>query len=185
MLKSLGAATPQTLLGLLDTLTLIARRARPETAREIAALQLQAVEQLWPQRATLGANVQARLERVRAECLVSTGKLDEAIVLYTRLAQEHPQDGDVQEGYAALLTARTDRASLQKALEQWRRVAAKSPPRTPRWWRAKYGVAEAQYKLGDKTGAGKLIRYLAEVPPGLEGCELKEQFLTLLKRCEG
>lgn len=185
MLKSLGAATPQTLLGLLDTLTLIARRARPETAREIAALQLQAVEQLWPERGKLGANVQARLERVRAECLVSTGKLDEAVVLYTRLAQEYPQDGEVQEGFASLLTMRTDRASLQKGLEQWRRVAAKSPPRTERWWRAKYGVADAQYKLGDKAGAGKLIRYLVEVPPGLEGCELKEQFLALLKRSEG
>jgi tetratricopeptide (TPR) repeat protein len=182
-LTSLGAAMPQTLLRLLDMLTLIARRSQPGAAREIAALQLQTVEQLGPQAAKLGGNTQARLERVRAECLVSTGKLDEAVILYTRLAQAHPQDGDIQEGYAALLSARTDKASLEKGLTQWRRVAAKSPPRTQRWWRAKYGVAETQFKLGDKSEAIKLIRYLAEVPPGLEGCDLKDQFMALLKRC--
>jgi len=64
-------------------------------------------------------------------------------------------------------------------------AAAKTPARTPRWWRAKYEIAQTQYKLGDKAGAAKLIRYLAEVPPGLEGCELKEQFLTLLQRSGG
>jgi hypothetical protein len=117
--------------------------------------------------------------------LVSTGKSDEAVILYTRLAQAHPQDGDIQEGYADLLATRSDKASLEKGLDQWRRVAAKSPPRTPRWWRAKYGIAEIQVKLGDKKDAAKLIRYLAEVPPGFEGCELKDQFLALLKRCEG
>lgn len=184
MLTSLSAATPQTLLRLLDTLTLVARRSQPEAAREIADLQLQAVEQLKLQTAELGADVQARLEQVQAECLVSTGKFDEAVVRYAQLAKSQPQDGDIQEGYARLLTARNGQASLQQGLEQWRRVAAKSPPRTPRWWRAKYGIAEAQFKLGDKSDAAKLIRYLAEVPPGFEGCELVDQFLALLKRCE-
>ena len=184
MLASLGEAAPQTMLALLDTLTLIARRSQPAAAREIAALQLQALDRLTPQKSKLDTATLGRLERVRAECLVSTSKPDEALGLYRQLAEKHPQDGEIQEGYASLLTARSDKPSLEKGLEQWRRVAAKSQPRTPRWWRAKYGIAQTQFNLGDKPGAAKLIRYLAEVPPGLEGCDLKDQFLALLRRTE-
>jgi hypothetical protein len=81
-----------------------------------------------------------------------------------------------------LLTT-ADKAPLQLALDQWRRIAARTKARTPRWFKAKYSVALAQYKLGDKKSARQLLDYTLQTPPGLDGTGWQGKFEELLKLC--
>jgi hypothetical protein len=90
----------------------------------------------------------------------------------------------VQEGYAQLLLDGNDPPSLQKALNAWRRIAARSRPHTDRWRRAKYSVALAQFKLGDRAAAAQLLRYMLETPPGLAGSGFEEEYAELLRKCD-
>jgi hypothetical protein len=104
--------------------------------------------------------------------------------LYAKLARAQPDNGPILEGYADALLAGTDKASLDQALDQWRRIAARSKPRSPRWFKAKYSVALAQWKQGDKAAAAQLLKFTIETPPGLEGTGWQQAFADLLKRCE-
>ncbi|MDX1947774.1 MAG: hypothetical protein SFU86_20420 [Pirellulaceae bacterium] len=79
--------------------------------------------------------------------------------------------------------AGTDKGSLTAALSQWRIIASRTKPRTPRWFKAKYSVALAQLQLGDPAGAATLLRFLLETPPGLKGTGWEEAFTKLLARC--
>ena len=91
-------------------------------------------------------------------------------------------EGGIADVVTQLLDA-DDNATLQQALNQWRRVAARSRPRSPRWFRAKYSIALAQHKLGDNVGAAKLIRYL-QATEDLQANGWHAQFQQLLERCE-
>jgi hypothetical protein len=88
----------------------------------------------------------------------------------------------IQEEYATFLLDRDDPAALRQALDQWRVVAAHTRPRTVNWFRAKYSVALAQYKLGDRAGAAKLIRYL-QATEDLSSSGLEQAFTKLLAQC--
>ena len=102
---------------------------------------------------------------------------------YAQLVKEQPDNGTIQEDYADLLLAGTDKASLTAALSQWRIIASRTKPRTPRWFKAKYSVSLAQLQLGDKAGAATLLRFLLETPPGLKGTGWEEPFGKLLAKC--
>jgi hypothetical protein len=75
-----------------------------------------------------------------------------------------------------------DKSYWQQALDQWRRVAARTRPRTDRWFHAKYSVALAQFKLNDKQGAAKLIRYL-QATEDLKRSGIEKEFDDLLSQC--
>ena len=105
-----------------------------------------------------------------------------ALAALAALAREHPHQATVQVAYAEQLLASENREQLQLALDQWRRVASKTPPRAARWFRAKYAVALAQFKLGDKQAAAKLIRYL-QATEDLAASGLEREFGDLLERC--
>jgi hypothetical protein len=124
------------------------------------------------------------LQRVRAEALVLAGSRSEAMAAYAELAKENPNSGTIQEAYAELLLDGDDEDSWRAALDQWRRVASRSQARTDRWYKAKYSVALALFKLGEKQEAADRIRYLQVIPPGLEDTPWKDRFLELLQRCE-
>ena len=53
-----------------------------------------------------------------------------------------------------------------------------------RWYRAKYGVALSQYKLGQKEEAARLIRYLKLSARGFDQSPLAPKFQELLELCE-
>lgn len=184
MLVDLGAESPAPLLEMLAGLTTIAQQGSPKVRRELAALQLQTIERLEPNRNRLSGAQQLALDRAKAEALLSFGKRAEAIAAYEQLAKQQPQSAEIQTGYATALASADDRDTLGKALAQWRTVAQRTRPRTDTWWRAKYEVAHLNYRLGDKPQAAQLIKYLQAAPPGLSGTPLEARFLELLKRCE-
>jgi hypothetical protein len=72
---------------------------------------------------------------------------------------------------------------LRQALDRWRFIAGRTKPRTARWLEAKYSVALAQFKLGDRAGAATLLRFLLETPPGLKGTEWEGAYADLLRKC--
>jgi tetratricopeptide (TPR) repeat protein len=123
------------------------------------------------------------IDRAGAEALVAVGRVDEALVAYVKLSKENPDNGQIQEGYASLLLTSDDPARLKLAADQWRLVANRSRPRTPRWFQARYSMALAHFKLGDRDTAAKQLRYLLETPPGLSGTEWEQSFRDLLKKC--
>lgn len=151
--------------------------------RELALVRLEVTDLLQRRLAELTEAQRAELARGRADTLALAGETEQAIGLYAELAKQAPQDGEIQEAYAKLLTERDDPQTQRAALAQWRLVAAKSEPRTARWYRAKYGVAFAQYKLGQKTDAAKLIRYL-QATEDLAASGLEAEFQQLLLRCD-
>ena len=69
-------------------------------------------------------------------------------------------------------------------MDRWRIIASRTRPRTPRWYKAKYSVALAQFKQGDRAAAATLLKYLLETPPGLKGTEWEARCTGLLRQCE-
>jgi hypothetical protein len=126
---------------------------------------------------------QLTLDRVQAEALASMGRREEALTVYAELAKAHPNDGFVQEGFAKLLLASSDPTQLRQALDRWRLIASRTTPRTPRWLEAKYSIALAQFKLGDRADAATLLRFLLETPPGLKATEWETTYSDLLRKC--
>lgn len=184
MLKQMSEGSPDQLLDLLRGLSAIVGRSRPEVRSELAALQLATVELLAPHRARLDKPGQLTLDRARAEALVASQRRDEALEIYARLAKENPAQGGIQEAYGELLLAGSDKESLANALAQWRMVAARSRSRTERWFKARYSIALAQQKLGDKAGAATLLEYVLKTPPGMEGTAWKARYEALLEECQ-
>jgi len=138
---------------------------------------------LWPQRAKLTKNAALSLTRIRAEALAATGKRAEALAAFAALAKENPDSAAIQEGYADILLS-GDAASVKLSLDQWRRILSRAKPRSELWFKAKYSVALAQFKLGEKKEAAAVLRYTLELPPGLAGTVWQEKYQTLLRECE-
>jgi hypothetical protein len=182
-LQKFAGDDPRQLLEMLQGLTELAAGSDAAVRRELAALQLGAIDRLRPQASKLDAGQRLALEKVAADALASAGQRKQALAAYEALATAQPDRGDIQEGYAALLADAldTDKAALEKALGRWRIIAQASRPRTDRWWRAKYQVALLCQRLGDKEQAAKLVRYLEATPPGLDGSPLEREFRELLK----
>ena len=150
---------------------------------DLANIQSAIVELLRARMSELTVSQRIRIEQGSAEALAMAGRTKEAIAAYDDLARQRPNDGDVQEGYARLLLASKDQADWRPALDQWRRVAAKSKPRSTRWFRAKYSIALSQHKLGDNQRAAKLIRYL-QATENLSQSGFAQEFEQLLERCQ-
>lgn len=184
LLRQISAASPPQLLAVLDGLSQVAARSQNTSRPAIATAQLIAVSLLEPHRQALSATEQLALSRVHAEALAAMGRRDEALVAYAQLAKANPDSGPIQEAYAALLLDSKDAAQLRQALDQWRLVASKSQPRSPRWQQAKYSVAKAQFKLGEPAAAATLLRFILETPPGLAGSEWEPRYRELLRQCE-
>jgi hypothetical protein len=183
MLSQIGQASPEQLLDLLAGLSAVISRSRKEVRPQIAGIQLQAADMLWPQRAKLTKNAALSLTRIRAEALAATGKRAEALAAFAALAKENPDSAAIQEGYADILLS-GDAASVKLSLDQWRRILSRAKPRSELWFKAKYSVALAQFKLGEKKEAAAVLRYTLELPPGLAGTVWQEKYQTLLRECE-
>lgn len=176
---------PAVVVECLERVAAIRMAADGDARTRLARIELTLVEPLARRVAELPEATRDRVATARAAALRAAGRRDEALAAYRALAKAGPRDGAVQETLAELLTSGDDAGELREALDAWRRLVARSETRSPRWFRAKLGVATAQWKLGDSPGAAQLIRFLQAVPPGLADTSLEPQFVELLRRCEG
>ena len=120
---------------------------------------------------------------MHARALADAGETAEALAAYGKLAKAFPRDGTIQEEYVELLLTQSATRWLKLALAKARALEKKSPPQGPRWFRAKYAVALAHYRLGNKEQAAKIITLVELLHPELGGPELKAQFVALRARC--
>ena len=183
LIEQIGGASIEQLWALREQIAGLSVTAGDAARSDLANLQLAIVELLRPSAAKLTAAQQVALERGYAEALAAASRTEEAIAAYRELAQQHPNDGEIQAGLGRLLLDSSDPATLRLALDQWRRVAARSKPRSPGWFQAKYSVALAQLQLGDPQSAAKLIRYL-QATEDLAASGFEQQFADLLRRAE-
>jgi hypothetical protein len=183
MLLELGFDSSKELLEILDALSGLAASASPQAKQDLARLQLTVLDKMALHTPQFDEPTRRKLDRARAAALGLAGRREEGIAAYAKLAKANPDDGQIQEEYAELLLAADDPAVWQQALDQWRRVATRSRPGSERWFRAKYAIAEALVKLGDKDEAANRIRYLQATTPDLEKTAWKHKFLELLQRC--
>ena len=153
----------------------------PRLAASIGTLERDIADRLLRADQQLDPTQQLRVAMIRAAALVKLGDAEAALNAYAALARKHPNQATVQVAYAEQLLLSEDREQLQSALSQWRRVATKTRPRTARWFRAKYSVAQAHFKLDDKMAAAKLIRYL-QATEDLSTSGLEGEFRELLER---
>jgi tetratricopeptide (TPR) repeat protein len=182
-LKSVGAGDPQELLRTLGKVAQLAEQAQAAQQQQLAAVQLEIARLLEPKRSALAPQQQLQLDVVRAKAHAAAGQRDAAVRLFEQIVAAQPDNGEFQERYAQLLLDAAEAASLNKALERWRIIARRSPPQSERWYAAKYSIALAQFKLGDKQGAAKLIRYL-EATSGLGDEKTAKTFQELLSLCD-
>jgi hypothetical protein len=174
-------ATPGEMFAVLQFLS-TPNLASPRRA-EVAKVQLALVAALAPRRNQLSPAEQTELDCLHADALAAVGRSDEAIALAAALAKANPNRGSIQERYAELLLASEAKDNWKTGLDRWRLVASRTKPRTAAWYRAKYSVAEAQVKLGDRAGAATLLQFVLETPPGLKGTEWEARYQALLEQC--
>ena len=182
MLTQVGEASTSQLFALFQQIAGIMDAATGTAQSDLANLVADVAKRLESKRDELDEMQSVVVDRSLAKALTATNDLPAAYALLSQLAQDHPNDAAIQEEYAHFLLASGDDSHWQQALDQWRRVAARTRPRTDRWFRAKYSVALAQFKLQDKAGAAKLIRYL-QATEDLQQSGIANEFDALLLRC--
>jgi hypothetical protein len=182
-LKHVAGGSPADRLSMVNLLAELANRAPAERQRKLAAVELRAIDDLLERERPDAATLEA-LANLQAVALTRAGRHSEAVALMQSVAKTNPRDGQAQENLASLLTDAPDAESLKAALVKWREVASKSRPASPRWFRAEYGVARAQLKLGNRGQARARIKLLESSHPDLGGAEMKEKFQRLLAECD-
>jgi len=150
----------------------------------LARLQLDVVDRLDQQSQVFKADERLLLDRARGEAFVALGELKQARAVFAQLAVKHSRDGAIQQAYADVLLQGAGKQWSRAALAQCRKVLAGSKPQSQGWFRAKYGVAVAHYKLGNSQQAAKVIRLLKALHPDLGGPELRASFNNLLASCQ-
>ena len=182
-LKQLAGGEPLQILETIASLANLARKATGNAKIQLARMQLTLVTQLQSRQEELSADDQLRLVHLRGQALADAGQQAAALQVFQKLATDHPRSGSIQETYAQLLSAADDPARRQQALQQWRRVAQYSRPKTTRWYRAKYYVALTYFRLGQAEQTAARLRYL-QATSGWEDSGMKPQFEALLKRVD-
>jgi hypothetical protein len=182
MLTQVGAASTNQLFALFQQISLLMEAASGSAQMDLAKLVIDVAKRLDANRDELEATQSLLVDQSRAKALAATGDVSAAFELFSQLAKEHSSNATVQEDFGHFLLDSDDKSYWQQALDQWRRVAARTRPRTDRWFHAKYSVALAQFKLNDKQGAAKLIRYL-QATEDLKRSGIEKEFDDLLSQC--
>ena len=163
-----------------DILQLVQRLSRasvPESqSQQMARLQSSILMAIDPD--TLSAADRLRWHAAGAEALAIGGDPQQAIQRYQPFAEKYPDDGDVQETFARILSH--SQAATQQALQQWRTVVQGSPPGSPRYYRAKLGLARTHVWMHDPQKAARIIRLMQALDPEMGGPDMKRQFEALL-----
>ena len=176
-------STPADLVPLSQRLERLLVTLKSSAREELASLVVTTVEAILKREGKLSASDRRRLQTARARALASMGKSRESLNAFEGLVREDPKDISAREGLATALTSNDDRESLERGLLEWRTIAQARSRGTEPWFRAKYEIARAQFRLGAKTEAAKLLLFLTKTEPGWKTCEVASQLEALLSAC--
>ncbi len=184
LLEKLGGGSKDRLLDLISSLSTLARQAAPQMRGELAVLQLAALAKLEEDDVLLDESMRIRIPQVKAEALAASGRIDEALALYRSLVRQYPNNRAIHFDMAQLLLDGDSKSASQQALDEWARIAKRCRRGTDEWYRAKYSIALAYCKLGNRTEAVKRIRYW-KATSDIDQSDWKVRFDKLLAKCEG
>ncbi len=153
-----ASAPPATLIEVVDLLDGQLDREAAGRQQAIGQLMLDAIQSLSARRNQLDAEASARLNRQYAAALAAVGERDAALEQLRRLAAQRPNDGQLQEDYAALLAEGGTTDALREALAAWQKIEARSHRGGPRWIRARQARIELLGRLGERQEAEKLLQ---------------------------
>ena len=192
LLQQLGSDSADRALQLVDGLSVRAENADPAVRKQIAQVQLAALDKLKTDTAQLDQRQRVRIDQVRAEALRASGQQAAALEIFRRLAAKQTDSGDIQLKLADLLLQSEDSKDVSEAIVQWQKVARRLRPGTDAWLRARYSIALALYKRNrpaqgdqpaDRTVAAQRLRYL-QATSDVDKSSWKTKVDELLQRCE-
>lgn len=157
------------------------RRADGSIRETMASIELQLLEQALSDQRLPDPSLRIERDMLRVAALMAGGRTIEGIRLVEQLIEAHPDDGQLQT-WAAMTLVESGSEYRQKALEQWRRVTARSAPRTDRWFEGRYWIARLTFESGDSQRAKQLLEFLKETPPGWDEAPNREAFEELYRK---
>jgi hypothetical protein len=157
--KQLTNAPPDVLLETLETLDERVTEPRDGANRAaIGQLSLGLVQLVESRHTELDKDQLAKLDRCRAAALAATGDWAGAATQYAAIAAASPDDGVIQENYAAVLAQSDSPEHLRQALARWTEVERRSRRGGERWLRARRARIELFNRLGEQAEAEKLVK---------------------------
>ncbi len=120
----------------------------------------------------------------QADNLIELQRFDAAIPILTELEKLRPQDAAIQLRLARVTTELQKETTPDQPLRRWQRLASQLRPHTDGWYEAKYQIAWLLEYTGQRAEARKSLEYLQAIPPGWENSKLRNQFESLLRRCQ-
>jgi hypothetical protein len=148
---------------LLDALTIVVEGIPPtavtdKTHRDKGQLAQTLLRHIEAHQSELDADAMRRLNYCRAAVLAAIGDRSAAVAHYAALAESSPDDGEVQERYAALLAASDNADELRQSLSRWQLVESRSRRGNDRWRRARAARIQLLTRLGETGEAEKLAQ---------------------------
>ncbi len=102
------------------------------------------------------------VQRNQARTLATQGERAQALAIYRNLLQGAPNDAQLVETYAELLSKSADKSELREALRVWLSLEKRSKPGGPRWWRGRRARLTLLDSLGER-GQAKKLRQLTKI----------------------
>ncbi|MBX3417788.1 MAG: hypothetical protein KF851_09305 [Pirellulaceae bacterium] len=116
----------------------------------------------------------------RAKLLLAAGEHAEARAILEPLAAASPNRLDIQIALARALAASSE--THTQALDQWRRVSAKTKEQSDDWFEARYEIARLLFETGQKDRAAEVLRFMQAVPPGWTQSKKRSDFDALFEK---
>jgi len=127
----------------------------------------------------------ARWQLRTADLQLAAGQDSAAIATLETLVKQFPRQADMRIKLATATTKVYGETAPDKALDQWRRIAAKLRPKSENWFLAKLNIATLLHSSGKPAEALKLLKYIQATKPGWDKSKLKLKFDSLLRKVGG
>ena len=176
-IDKLGSNKPSQWMQMLKQLQTVGTAAPESTRIVIAKIQIDLFEKMSPKLVGVKPDFRTEWDLLKAQAYMQSGNLKESIDRYKALSLKNPRHGLIQLRYAEALTQSNNH--FEEGLVQWRRVLQGNPPKSDRWYQAKFNIASLYLRNGQSDEAKKQIRYL-EVTSGFGTWE--RRFQALLKQ---
>ena len=142
-----------------------------------------ALDLLAKQPKTLSQSELRDYDRLEPQLLAQVGRNDDAIAGFEQLLGQRPDDLQIREDYAVLLSRDDDAPRKKQALDQWRQIQSSRPKQSAGWFRARYEIASLHAALGATQRAIEIVELTKTLYPELGGEKMAAQFNELLNHC--
>jgi tetratricopeptide (TPR) repeat protein len=180
MIETEFVGLPQELFSVVQAMEETAAFSSELRRRQFGKLQLVATERLVRGSEQLTAEQILQAEIHLALAYVNAGESARADELFAKLRDRVANDPRVLEAQAECFM---QLGRYSQARDLWRQLLGLLRENSPAWYRAKYNLALACFKLGDTPQALKIILVTEQLHPELGGPDSKAKFDELKAKC--